>query len=110
MINYIHSPRTILSLLIVVITVTIGAGLSSSPHAAENGINQPPQVNEQKRFKIRIEEERTLRVKDRLHTKQANLLAIQYLETAKIVKKQGGDPQPLYAAAAYFRSQAEQAK
>ncbi len=110
MINYIHSLRTILALLIVVMTVTISAGHSTSVHAAKDEISKVPQVNEQRKFKIRKDEERALRVKDRLYTKQANSLANQYLQTAKIVKEQGGDPQPLYAAAAYFRSQAEQAK
>lgn len=107
MINYNHSLKTILALLIVVMTVTIGAGLSTSVHAAKNGISKPPQVNEQKKFKIRKEEEKALRVRDRLNAKHANLLAEQYLKTAKIVKQQGGDPKPLYAAAAHFRNQAK---
>lgn len=107
MINYIHSLRTTLALLIVAMTVTIGAGLSTSAHAAKNGINKPPQVNEQEKVKIRKDEERALRVRDGSHAKHADSLAKQYLQTAKIVKKQGGDPKPLYAAAAYFRNQAK---
>ena len=88
MINYNHSLRTILALLIVVMTVTIGSGLSTSAHAAKNGINKPPQVNEQKKVKIRKEEEKALRVREKLHAKQADSLAKQYLQTAKIVRKQ----------------------
>lgn len=107
MINYTHSLRTTFALLIVVMTVTMGAALSTSVYAAKNGISKPPQVNERKKFEIRKEEEKTLRVKHELNAKHANALAEQYLKTAEIVKKQGGDPKPLYAAAAHFRNQAK---
>lgn len=109
MIHHIHSLRIILALLVVVMATMIGAGFSISAQAAKNKID-PPRVNEHRRIGIRIEEERTLRFKDKSRSKYANTLAKQYLETAKIVQKQGGDPRPLRAAAAHFLKEAKAVK
>jgi hypothetical protein len=87
-------------------TVTIGAGVPISAHAADK-IDQALSVDDQKKTKIRKEEERTLKLKDKTYNKQAKSLAKQYQETAKIVAKQGGDPKPLLDAAAYFQSQSK---
>jgi hypothetical protein len=61
--------------------------------------------NEKNRGKIRKENEEKFRMRDPLYPQQAAALAKQYKETAAIVGRQGGDPQPLLDAAAYFERQ-----
>ena len=104
---YIPSLRTVLALLIVAMTVTIGAGIPISAHAAKNAIDQATDADKQKKIEIRQQEEKILKHKDKSHSKQVKSLAKQYQQTAKIVAKQGGDSAPLLAAAAYFQSQSK---
>lgn len=61
--------------------------------------------NEKNRGKIRKENETKFRERDPLYPQQAASLAKQYKETAAMVARQGGDPQPLLDAAAYFERQ-----
>src|SRR5665647_1815984 len=69
--------------------------------------NETPQQNdnEKNRKKIREENDRELKAREPLYPQQARSLAKHYKETAAIVARQGGDPQPLLGAAAYFESQ-----
>jgi hypothetical protein len=61
--------------------------------------------NEKNRGMIRKENEEKFRARDPLYPQQAASLAKQYKETAAMVARQGGDPQPLLDAAAYFERQ-----
>lgn len=103
MINYIYSMRIAIALLIVVMTVTIGAGIPISAHAADS----IGRVSDEKKIKIRKEEEKDLKLNDESYRNQAKSLAEEYRNTAEIVAKQGGDPKPLLAAAAYFENQSK---
>jgi hypothetical protein len=116
----IHSTRTILALLIVAVAVTIGAEAPGLVHAATEeapGLAQPlgekvsaalQQANvEKNRKKIRQENDRQLKAQEPLYLRQAGSLAKHYKETASIVARQGGDPQPLLDAAAYFERQSK---
>lgn len=119
MVQHFHSSRTVLALLMVAVTVTIGAGASELTHVATetaagsvparekaNGI--PQQASDDKnRKKIRQENDKTSKAREPLYPQQAGLLARHYRETAAIVARQGGDPQPLLDAAAYFERQSE---
>ena len=119
MVQRIHSSRTVLALLMVAVTVTIGAGASKLVHAAteaaagsvpakEKANEIPQQPNDDKnRRKIRQENDKTSKAREPLYPQQAGLLARHYRETAAIVARQGGDPQPLLDAAAYFERQSE---
>ncbi|SDY87384.1 hypothetical protein [Nitrosomonas sp. Nm58] len=100
----IHSLRTALALLIVAMIVTIGAGLPISAHAAPDTDKAKA---EEKKVKIRKEDERNLKGKDPFYVQQAKALAEQYRETAAMVAQQGGNPQGLLKAAAYFQSQTD---
>jgi hypothetical protein len=75
--------------------------------SAKEKANETPQQNdnEKNRKKIREENDRELKAREPLYPQQARSLAIHYKETAAIVARQGGDPQPLLGAAAYFESQ-----
>lgn len=117
----IHSTRTILALLLVVaVTVTLNAGVTGWAHAATEevpAVEQSPgekvdaalqQANNEKhRKKIRQENDRQLKAQEPLYPRQAGSLAKHYKETAAIVARQGGDPQPLLDAAAYFEKQSK---
>ena len=103
---YIHSLRTALASLIVAMIVTIGAGLPISAHAATD-TDKAKAESEEKKVKIRKEDERNLKGKDSFYVQQAKALAEQYRETAVMVAQQGGNPQGLLKAAAYFQSQAD---
>ena len=119
MVQHSHSPTTVLALLMVVVTVTMGARASELAHVATetaagsvparekaNGI--PQQASDDKnRKKIRQENDKTSKAREPLYPQQAGLLARHYRETAAIVARQGGDPQPLLDAAAYFERQSE---
>ena len=117
MVPCIHSTRTLLALLIVAVTVATGAAAPGPAHAATEGApglasakekaNETPQQadNEKNRKKIREENDRELKAREPLYPQQARSLAKHYKETAAIVARQGGDPQPLLGAAAYFESQ-----
>jgi hypothetical protein len=63
--------------------------------------------NEKNRGKIRKENEEKSKARDPLYSQQAASLAKQYKETAAMVARQGGDPQPLLGAAAYFERQSK---
>ena len=116
MVQCIHLSRTILALLVVAVIVATGAAASGPAHATEEvpGLasakekaNETPQQNdnEKNRKKIREENDRELKAREPLYPQQARSLAKHYKETAAIVARQGGDPQPLLGAAAYFESQ-----
>jgi hypothetical protein len=61
--------------------------------------------NEENRRKIRKENDEKSKAREQLYSQQAASLAKQYKETAAMVARQGGDPQPLLDAAAYFERQ-----
>ncbi|SDY87444.1 hypothetical protein [Nitrosomonas sp. Nm58] len=104
----IHSLRTALASLIVAMIVTIGTGLPISAHAATDADKAKAKAeSEEKKVKIRKEDERNLKGKDSFYVQQAKALAEQYRETAAMVAQQGGNPQGLLKAAAYFQSQAD---
>ncbi len=119
MLQRIHSSRTILALLMVAATVTIGAGTSESSGAApeeaagsvlakEKASEIPQQANnDRNRKKIRQENDMTSKAGEPLYPQQAEWLAKHYRETAAIVARQGGDPQPLLDAAVYFERQSK---
>lgn len=97
-----HSLWSEPALLIVAVAVTAGAGTPISAQAANIS-----QVDQQKIIVIRKEEEQRLQKQDKSYTQQAKMLAEQYQETAKLVESQGGDPQPLLDAAAYFEAKSK---
>lgn len=116
----IQSTRTILVLLIVAVTVTVGAGAPRLVHAATEeappGLIQAKEKaneilqqanNGKNRKKIQQENDRQLRTEEPLYPRQAGSLSKHYKETAAIVARQGGDPQPLLDAAAYFERQSQ---
>ncbi|MEO8768308.1 MAG: hypothetical protein ABI363_08235 [Nitrosospira sp.] len=116
MVKCIHPARTILALLIVALTVVMGAATSWPAHADADGTpglapagekaDETKQAdNERHRKKIREENDRELKLREPLYPQQARSLAKHYKETAAIVARQGGDPKPLLDAAAYFESQ-----
>ena len=63
--------------------------------------------NEEHRRKIRKENDEKSKAREPLYPQQAASLAKQYKETAAMVARQGGDPQPLLDAAAYFERQSK---
>lgn len=123
MVQRIHSPEIVLALLMVAVTVTLGTGASRLAQAATEAATEGPaalvqtrekaneilqQANDDKnRRKIRQENDRTSKAQEPLYPRQAGLLARHYRETAAIVAREGGDPQPLLDAAAYFELQSE---
>ncbi|MBA4142090.1 MAG: hypothetical protein H0X43_03590 [Nitrosospira sp.] len=125
---YIDRAKPVLALLTVAVTVAIGTGASPLAYAAPQTMAESPQlpgqaterankklpeakklpeVSQENRKKIRKENDRKLKSREPLYSQQAGSLADQYKETAEIVARQGGDPQPLLDAAAYFETQSE---
>ena len=113
MMKRIHPARTIPALLIVALTVAMGAATSPLARADTGGtpglapagekadeIKQAD--NEKHRKKIREENDRELKLREPLYPQQARSLARHYKETAAIVARQGGNPRPLLDAASYF--------
>ncbi|SFL95059.1 hypothetical protein [Nitrosomonas communis] len=127
--EYIHTLRTVLALLIVTIAMIIGTGMSISAQAApgqktdnsgksntapENQGEAEEQIN-----KIRKEEEQKLKKgkgitegreqgeENLFYPQQAKSLAERLRESAAIVAQQGGNAQPLLDAAAYYDKEAE---
>ena len=88
-------------LLVVAVTVALGATASISAHATEISLA------DEKKIKIRKKEEHGLKKQVRSYNQQAKVLAKQYKKTAKLVERQGGDPRPLLDAAAYFEGQSK---
>lgn len=119
MIQRIHSTRTLLVLLIVAMTVTTGAGAAELAYAVTKGAaelapdkkraNEILQQtnNEEIRKRLRKENDEKSKMREPLYLRQAVSLAKHYRETAAIVARQGGDPQPLLDAAAYFEGQSK---
>ena len=110
--HYIRSTRTVLS-LIAAIAITIGIGTPLAVHAAAgqaatqaNDKSQQAK-DENNRTKIREANDLKLKAQEPLYAEQAKSLAEQYKETAQIVARQGGNPQPLLDAAAHFENQSE---
>jgi len=62
-------------------------------------------LTEKKKLEIRREEESSLKKQDARYQKQAKSLVQQYRQAASRVAREGGDPQPLLDAAAYFENQ-----
>ena len=110
--HYIRSTRTVLS-LIAAVAITIGIGTPLPVHAAaEQAAAQANDKSQQakdenNRKKIREANDLKLKAQEPLYAEQAKSLAEQYKETAQIVARQGGNPQPLLDAAAHFESQSE---
>lgn len=104
---YIRSIRTFLALLTVAVAVTIGAGIPVLVHAATGQANNKPQKADDERRKIGEANDLKLKAREPLYPEQAKSLAAQYRETAEIVARQGGNPQPILDAAAHLESQSE---
>jgi hypothetical protein len=77
-------------------------GLVVANEAAGDGPQQPA---DEKRKKIRKENDKKAGAREPFYPLQALSLARHYKETAAIVSRQGGNPQPLLDAAAYFENQ-----
>ena len=99
--------KILITLLVSGIAITIGTGIPLSVHAGDQGEPSFKQKkeNRSKHHKIREQEEKTLKSKDKSHSRHVKSLIKQYEESAKIVARQGGDPAPLLAAADYYRNQ-----
>ncbi|WP_430233811.1 hypothetical protein [Nitrosomonas communis] len=133
--HYIHSLRTYLALMIVIVVMTIGTGMPIAVQAAQGqkpdhpgksdaapGHNKSNKHDEdefeQHRNKIRKEEEHKLKKgkgitegreqgEENLHyPQQAKSMAERLRESAAIVAQQGGNAQPLLDAAAYYDKEA----
>ncbi|ABB75729.1 hypothetical protein SAMN05216403_11437 [Nitrosospira multiformis ATCC 25196] len=112
MVNYIHSVRTVLTLLIFAIIVSIGLGTTGSAHAVPDeaigkigkALNQ---INKATRIEILKRNDYKLKAREPHYSEQAASLAQQYRETAELVARQGGDTQALLAAAAYFEGESQ---
>lgn len=106
---FIYSTRTVPGLLIAAIAITIGIGTSLPVHAAAGQANDKAQQanDENNRKKIREANDLKLKAQEPLYAGQAKSLAEQYKETAQVVARQGGNPQPLLDAAAHFENQSE---
>ena len=91
----IRSTRTVLS-LIAAVAITIGAGAPLPVHSAAEQANDKSQQakDENNRKKIREANDVKLKAQEPLYAEQAKSLAEQYKETAQIVARQGGNPQP----------------
>lgn len=100
MTNLNHSFRSIPALLIVALTIMLGAGVPISAQA-----DKKTPLTEEKKIEILKEEESALKKQDATYGQQAKTLAEQYKQRAKLVASQGGDPQPLLDAAAYYENQ-----
>jgi len=102
-------PKILSTLLVSSIAITIGTGIPLSVHAGDKGEHsfKEKKENRSKHHKIRAQEEKSLRFKDKSHSKHVRSLIKQYEESAKIVASQGGDPAPLLAAANYYRNQSK---
>ena len=85
-----------LSAVLALSLCLLGTAITSGPVQAKDKLKDVDKV------KVRGNEERRLASLDKDYGKQMKNLAKQYKETAKTVKDQGGDPQPLLEAAAYF--------
>jgi len=101
MTNHKHSLWFAPTLLVVAALVTFGVASPISAHATEISLTN------EKKIKIRKEQELRLKKQNKLHFRQTKALAEQYKKTAKLIKRQGGDPQPLLDAAAYFEDQSK---
>ena len=101
MTNHKHSLWFAPTLLVVAALVTFGVASPISAHATEISLTN------EKKIKIRKEQELRLKKQNKLHFRQTKALAKQYKKTAKLIKRQGGDPQPLLDAAAYFENQSK---
>lgn len=99
MTNYKYSLWFTLTLLVVALIVMLGTAASISAHATEI------LLADEEKIKVRKEEEHSLKKEDKLYSRQAQALVQQYKNTAKLVKSQGGDPQPLLDAVDYFKTQ-----
>ncbi len=110
--HYIRSTRTVLN-LIAAVAITIGISTPLPVHAAaEQAAVQANDKSQQakdenNRKKIREANDVKLKAQEPLYAEQAKSLAEQYKETAQIVARQGGNPQPLLDAAAHFENQSE---
>jgi hypothetical protein len=110
--HHIRSTRTALN-LIAALVITIGISTPLPVHAAaEQAAAQANDKSQQakdenNRKKIREANDLKLKAQEPLYAEQAKSLAEQYKETAQIVARQGGNPQPLLDAAAHFENQSE---
>ncbi|PTR14221.1 hypothetical protein C8R31_107116 [Nitrosospira sp. Nsp2] len=111
-----YATKTIVTMLIVigpVATVSCAAELTYTTTDASPGLAQTKEkvgetrdraADEENRRRIRKENDAKSNARELYYPQQAASLAKQYKETAAVVARQGGDPQPLLDAAAYFES------
>jgi hypothetical protein len=113
----ICAGKTFVAALVVGVPVATGncaeefayAAVGAAPEleqAKERGAREASgrTANEENRRKIRKESDVKSKTREQYYPQQAALLAKGYKETARIVARNGGDPQPLLDAAAYFES------
>jgi hypothetical protein len=115
----IYATKMIVFTLIVAVPVTIGNFAAESAYAAPEaasglvhtkekaGETSDRASNEEYRRNIRKENDVKSKAREQFYPQQAASLAKQYKETAAIVARGGGDPQPLLDAAAYFERQSK---
>ena len=83
------------------------AGQVAGQVAGQANDNSQQARDENNRKKIREANDLKLKAQEPLYAEQAKSLAEQYRETAQVVARQGGNPQPLLDAAAHFENQSE---
>jgi hypothetical protein len=117
--RFIYATKAIVCTLVVSVPVTIGDCAAESGYAAAEAAGGRVQTeetasdtrgragNEEYRRKIRKENDAKSKAREPFYPQQAASLAKQYKETAGIVAREGGDPQPLLDAAAYYERQSE---
>lgn len=106
--NRIRSTRQLPALLAAVFSLSIISGTAVPAHAVPERVNEAAQkTNDEHRKKIRKANDLIQKARDPMFPAQAKSLAKGYREAAEIVARQGGNPQPMLDAAAYFESQSE---
>lgn len=111
-----HVTQTVVAMLAVVgpgATISCAAELMYKVTDASPALAQAKEkvsetwdraAGEETRRRIRKENDAKTNGRELYYSRQAASLAKQYKETAAIVARRGGDPQPLLGAAAYFES------
>jgi hypothetical protein len=114
--RYICAGKTIVAALVFGVPVATGNCAEEFAYAAIRAAPELEQAkeraseasgraaNEENRRKIRKENDVKSKAREQYYPQQAASLAKRYKETAGIVARHGGDPQPLLDAAAYFES------
>lgn len=110
-VGYLPPIRILPTLLLVAFSLSNIVGIpalaSAGSEKAGETAKTSRQMEDENRKKILQANDLKLKAREPLFREQAKSLAKGYRETAERVARQGGDPQPLLDAAAYFESQPE---